>query len=269
MRLLAVCPVDHPGGAEVGLLRLLDRRDWEVTLATPGDGPLREAARERGWRVESLPLGGLGHGEGMRALTAMAPAWRLAREHDVTYLNGTVAGRLLPALRGRRTVLHVHDMVRRVPGFWRQADLVLADSNAVAARLGGLKAHVVGCPVELDPPAVALPWPPGDAPVVGFVGRLEPRKGPDVLAAAAPALRQAGARVVLVGDDPFSEDGAYARRVAAAPDVEHVPWVDNAAGLMGHLDVLVLPSRMEPFGTVLAEAMAAGTPVVASSVDGL
>ena len=57
--------------------------------------------------------------------------------------------------------------------------------------------------------------------------------------------------------------------MASAPDVEHVPWVDNAAGLMGHLDVLVLPSRMEPFGTVLAEAMAAGTPVVASRVDGL
>ena len=34
---------------------------------------------------------------------------------------------------------------------------------------------------------------------------------------------------------------------------------------MGHLDVLVLPSYAEPFGTVLAEAMAAGTPVVATA----
>jgi glycosyltransferase involved in cell wall biosynthesis len=38
---------------------------------------------------------------------------------------------------------------------------------------------------------------------------------------------------------------------------------------MRHLDVLVLPSYQEPFGTVLAEAMAVGTPVVATSVDGL
>src|SRR3954454_14710045 len=166
MRLLAVCPVAYPGGAEVGLLRLLDRRDWEVTLATPGDGPLRDAARERGWATATFALGGLGRGEGARALAAMPAARRAASRQDVTYLNGTVAGRLLPALRGARTVLHVHDMVERAPRFWRGADLVLADSQAVAARLGGLHAEVVGCPVELEPPAVAAPWPPGDAPVV-------------------------------------------------------------------------------------------------------
>src|SRR5947209_7895720 len=193
MRLLAVCAVTHPGGAEVGLLRLLDRRQgWSVTLATPGDGPLREAARGRGWPTATLALGGLQRGAGARALLAMPAARRLAARHDVTYLNGTVAGRLLPALRGRRTVLHVHDMVERVPRFWRGASLVLADSRAVAERLRGLRAQVVGCPVELDPPPLAPPWPPGEDPVVGFVGRLEPRKGPDVLAAAAPRLREAG-----------------------------------------------------------------------------
>src|SRR4051794_22494292 len=190
MRLLAVCPVAHPGGAEVGLLRLLDRRDWEVTLATPGDGPLRAAGRDRGWATATLALGGLGRGEGARALAAMPAARRLASRHDVAYLNGTVAGRLLPALRGRPTVLHVHDMVERVPRFWRGADLVLADSAAVAGRLRGLRAEVVGCPVELDPPEIAPPWAPGAGPVVGFVGRLEPRKGPDVLVAAAPTLRR-------------------------------------------------------------------------------
>ena len=38
---------------------------------------------------------------------------------------------------------------------------------------------------------------------------------------------------------------------------------------MRHLDVLVAPSLAEPFGTVLAEAMAAGTPVVATRVGGV
>ena len=269
MRLLAVCPVTHPGGAEVVLLRLLDRRDWDVTFTVPGDGPLRDAALKRGWRVEHLPLGGLGRRQGARALAAMPKARRLAARHDVTYLNGTVPARVLPALRGHPTVVHVHDIVERIPPFWRQADLVLAASHAVANRLHGLDAQVVGCPVELDAPQRPAPWPAGDGPVAGFVGRLEPRKGVDVLVAAAPRLSAAGVRVVLVGDDPYAADGTYASRVAHAPGVEHVPWVDDAAGLMGALDVLVLPSRREPGGTVLNEAMAAGTPVVASRVDGL
>src|SRR4051812_31263078 len=200
MRLLAVCPVAHPGGAEVGLLRLLDRRDWEVTLTTPRDGPLRAAARERRWATAALALGGLGRGQGARALLAMPRARALAAAHDVVYLNGTVAGRLLPALRGARTVLHVHDMVERVPRMWRAAGVVLADSQAVARRLRGLRAEGVGCPAGLHRAPVAPPWPPGGGPVVGFVGRLEPRKGPDVLVAAAPELLAAGARVILIGD---------------------------------------------------------------------
>ena len=48
-----------------------------------------------------------------------------------------------------------------------------------------------------------------------------------------------------------------------------MPWHDNAAGLMRHFDVLVAPSHQEPFGTVLSEAMAVGTPVVATRVGGL
>src|SRR5205807_7616217 len=77
------------------------------------------------------------------------------------------------------------------------------------------------------------------------------------------------ARVVIVGDDPYRSDLAYTRAVRESGDVEHLPWSDNAPGLMRHLDVLVLPSYEEPAGTVLAEAMAVGTPVVATRVHGL
>jgi glycosyltransferase involved in cell wall biosynthesis len=273
VRILAVCAVAHPGGAEIGLLRLAKRllaRGHALTLATPAAGPLDDA----GLPVVRLGLGGLERGAGARAAASFPRARRLAAGHDLVYLNGTVSGRLLPALMGRRSVLHVHDIVDRVPRFWSRADAVLADSGAVADRLPGLNAHVVYCPVELDVPDVPAPWPPDDGaarPVVGFVGRIEPRKGPLDLVRAAAAIRAGapGARIVLVGDDPYDSAPDYAQRVREAADVEHIPWVPDGAAVMRHLDVLVAPSRQEPFGTVLAEAMAAGTPVVATRVGGL
>jgi glycosyltransferase involved in cell wall biosynthesis len=259
-RMLAVNAVSAPGGAEIAMERFVARLDpgeWDVTVATP----------------ESLDAGGLARGPAAtaRALRSWPRARRLAREADVVYLNGGVPGRLLPALRGVRTVLHLHDLVDRVPRHWRRADVVLAASQAVADRLTGLDAHVVYCPIELDPPEVDAPWETGDGPVVGFVGRIEARKGTLELVRAAPAVRAArpGARVVIVGDDPYGANPTYRRLVRASRDVEHYGWIDGAAGLMRHLDVLVLPSRQEPFGTVLAEAMAVGTPVVATRVGGL
>ena len=272
MRILAVCAVAHPGGAEIGLLRLARRllaRGHVLTLATPAAGPLDDA----GLPVVRLALGGLDRGAGARAAASFPRARRLAAAYDLVYLNGTVSGRLLPGLAGKRTVLHVHDIVERVPRFWSRADAVLADSGAVAERLPGLHAHVVYCPIELDVPDVPPPWPENGrkGPVVGFVGRIEPRKGPLDLVRAAPLIRASlpDVRIVLVGDDPYDSAPAYSRQVRAAEGVEHIPWVPHGAAVMRHLDVLVAPSRQEPFGTVLAEAMAAGTPVVATRVGGL
>jgi glycosyltransferase involved in cell wall biosynthesis len=197
-------------------------------------------------------------------------ARKLAKRHDVVYLNGATTGRLLPALpRDARAVLHVHDIVETVPAKWRRANVVLADSQAAADRLNGLGAHVVGCPIEPEPRRVTPPWPQTGEPVVGYVGRIERRKGVLDLVNAAHRLRKAGARVVLIGDDPYASDPEYLGQVRSSPGIEQYGWVDGAAGLMPALDVLVLPSHQEPFGTVLAEAMNAGTPVVATRVGGL
>src|SRR3954452_13363211 len=180
MRLLAVCQVDRPGGPEIGLLRLLrrlERRGWDITLTSPGLATAPELAAA-GFAWEPLAVGGLEHGAGARAVASWPRARRLSKDADVTYLNGTVAGRLLPALRSHTTVLHVHDIVDRVPRHWHGADLVLADSKAVGGRLDPLDVHVIGCPVELDPAPAPAPWPAREGaggPVVGFVGRLIPR----------------------------------------------------------------------------------------------
>lgn len=276
IRVLGVNAVDTPGGAELGLLRLARRlhgHGWTFDLTSPSDdGPLAKA----GFPHHKLDVGGIGTGEGARAVASWPKALLLARDFDVVYLNSTVCGRLLPALRGStfKTVLHVHDIVDRVPRHWARADVVLADSQAVADRLDDLDAHVVYCPVELDPPHVDPPWPTSvtdGGPVIGFVGRIEERKGVMDLVEAAPLIRAArpDATIVVIGDDPYGRDDAYLRRVKQAPGVVHLPWTDDAGGVLRHLDVLVAPSRQEPFGTVISEAMAVGTPVVATRVGGL
>src|SRR5258708_38260429 len=73
-RLLAIGAVDHPGGAEIHLLRLiaaLAPRGWEITVTTPGRGPLAEQAQAAGARWERLSLGGLERGAG----AAAPPPW--------------------------------------------------------------------------------------------------------------------------------------------------------------------------------------------------
>ncbi|MGI8623452.1 MAG: glycosyltransferase family 4 protein [Solirubrobacteraceae bacterium] len=268
---LAVNAVDSPGGAEVAILRLfgeLAGRGWTLGQTTPsGEGPMVRPGVEHG----RLDVGGLGAREGARAVASFPRARRIGARWDIVYLNSTVCGRLLPALRGARTVLHVHDIVERVPRHWVNADLVLADSQAVADRLTELSPEVVYCPVDLDPPPAPRPWAEDGRPVIGYVGRIEPRKGTLDLVAAAPAIRERipGARIVLVGDDPYDSAPDYLAAVRASTEVEHLEWVENAPGLMRHLDVLVSPSLQEPFGTVLSEAMAVGTPVVATRVGGL
>jgi glycosyltransferase involved in cell wall biosynthesis len=276
--LLAVAPVADPGDAETSLLRLLqglDERGWSITLSTPAAGRLRNVAQHAGWGAVSLPLGGLQRRRGARAVGSWMRARRLAGSHDVVYLNGTVCGRLLPALRGSgaRLVLHVHDVVTRVPGIWQGADLVIASSRAAAARLRGLDPHVVYPPVDPDPPDTAPPWPAGDGPVVGYVGPIEPRRGARELAQAAPAIHRGvpTARVVLVGDDDAGVDRRYRDAVVAADGIEHYDGIADfdTAGLMRHLDVLVVPAHQAWAETAARQAMVAGTPVVGTRVGGM
>jgi phosphatidylinositol alpha-mannosyltransferase len=122
--------------------------------------------------------------------------------------------------------------------------------------------------IETDLWAKAEPWPRDDRPTVLFVGRHEPRKGLDVLLAALPHLPP-DVRVWVVGDGPDTD----ALRRAHADD-ERVEWLGRVDDVekrrrMAAADVYCTPAlRGESFGIVLLEAMAAGTPVVASDIDG-
>ncbi len=92
-----------------------------------------------------------------------------------------------------------------------------------------------------------------------YVGRLEREKGLDVLVEAMDGVR---GEVVLVGSGPLElELRSRARVVGQLGRDELVPWYAAA-------DVLVLPSRSEPWGMTLNEGAAAGLPLVATDAVG-
>lgn len=290
-RVLGVAQTPVLGGAEYALLRvapLLARHGFEVEITTPAAGPLEDAARSAGIAVHRLAVGALSAGAWPGALAAMPRARALARKggFDLAWLNGTVAQRLAPGLTCLALVPHVHDMLERTPlpwrsrRFWAGAPVVLCASRSVADRARSLGAaadalRVVWCPIDPVEPGERPAWADG-RPAIGFVGRLEPRKGPLDLLRALPALaeRNPAARLVLVGGGELGGAGAYSQEVRAevarlGDRVLLLGEVPDASRLMSWFDVLAVPSRVEPFGTVAAEALAAGTPVVATRSGGM
>jgi glycosyltransferase involved in cell wall biosynthesis len=104
---------------------------------------------------------------------------------------------------------------------------------------------------------------------VGWIGRLSPEKGPDVMIRALVALPPT-VRLSVLGDGPRRHE---LNRLADELGVsERIVWygvVPDAARLAAAFDVVVLSSRAEGTPVVLLEAMAAGVPIVATRVGGV
>ncbi len=119
---------------------------------------------------------------------------------------------------------------------------------------------------------------PLDAPVLLFVGRIQPLKAPDVAVRALAELGRPDAILLVVGGasgsegnaeeqllrDLVKELGLAAQVRFVAPQPHHILSTYYRAA-----DAVVVPSRSESFGLVALEASACGVPVVASGVGGL
>lgn len=111
--------------------------------------------------------------------------------------------------------------------------------------------------------------------VVGFVGRLQPLKAPDVLLRAVAKLPQV--HLVIAGG-PSGNGMSTPDMLAGLADqlgitdrVEFLPpqSPEHVVNLYRAADVVAVPSYSESFGLVAIEAQACGTPVVAAAVGGL
>jgi D-inositol-3-phosphate glycosyltransferase len=119
---------------------------------------------------------------------------------------------------------------------------------------------------------------PADAPVLLFVGRIQPLKGPDVAVRALAELGRPDALLLLVGGASGLDGDVEVQRLhALIDDLGVTDQVRFVAPQPHHIlstyyraaDAVLVPSRSESFGLVALEASACGVPVVAAGVGGL
>ena len=101
--------------------------------------------------------------------------------------------------------------------------------------------------------------------VVGGVGRLTSDKGFDLLIEAFRRAALPATRLVIVGE---GSERARLERMAEGLPVSFTGFRNDAKDWFQAFDLFVSPSRREPFGRVIIEALDAGTPVLATEADG-
>jgi phosphatidylinositol alpha-mannosyltransferase len=154
---------------------------------------------------------------------------------------------------------------------WDRITVRIAVSNAARGLVEeafGPGARIIPNGVDLGAFAAAGAAP--DARRVLFFGRLEQRKGPQILAAAWPAVVAAvpDARITIAGDGALR---GLLERDLAGFDASFTGTFDRSGlvGLLGEHDVACLPALGgESFGITLIEAMAAERAIVATAVPG-
>lgn len=275
-----------PGGVQEQVRAIASQmalRGHSVTVLSPGgdDGALDGSGVESRsvGRCITVPANGSRALVSLSLGAASAAARQLRRERiDLVHLHEPLAPVLGWPMMGSRafpTVATYHrsgaDLLYRLAGAAlgrraRRVDRSFAVSAAAARtarEMVGVESDLAFNGIDIEQHQQVEPWPTAGATVL-FVGRDEPRKGRQVLLEAARHLSE-DVTVWSTGDPPRGwrqADGAQVEFLGRIGDEEKRRRVKAA-------DLLCAPSLGgESFGIVLLEAMAAGTPVVCSDIDG-
>jgi phosphatidyl-myo-inositol alpha-mannosyltransferase len=296
MRIGMVCPYsfDVPGGVQshvVELAQVLIERGHRVSVLAPASDntPLPDFVVSAG-RAVAIPYNGsvARLSFGPTAYTRLR-RWIAEGDFDVLHIHEPNAPSLsmlaLKVAEGpivatfhtsttKSLVLSTFQGVLR-PYHEKISGRIAVSELARRWQVEALGGDAVEIPNGVDVPAFAhaplLPGYPRQGGTVLFLGRYdEPRKGMDVLLGALPQLvrRHPGVQILIVGrgDEErlrreAGENASHLRFLGQVSDAEK-------ASAMRSADVYCAPNLGgESFGIVLVEAMAAGTPVVASELD--
>jgi glycosyltransferase involved in cell wall biosynthesis len=280
--------------AMVQFINLLDRRVFTPVYCAEGKGPLTEILEARGveiipWRENMLnlqrPFAAVG---AIRRQAKLLKQWKIDLIHANCFPWNSdllVAARLLRI----PVILHVHNPLdvpfRNLTRF--AAQKVLFCSGAVMQSCGhfqrvAAKSAVLHNIIDVDfwsrghSIRSSLGLGEGDI-AIGTVAQIVHRKGIDILLETARALlRERKDLVFLIVGPQMEREEEFGRRMVAIGQEPafggRVRFLGSRADipdLMASLDLFLLPSRAEPMGIVIIEAMAAGLPVIASKVGGI
>ena len=264
----------------------LVRRGHRVTLVCRPDSHIREY-------LENVPLEIVESTQRRWPPDELRRIAKYARENGVEVFHTHMSrshffGILLRWLTGIPTVATAHS--RNLQLHWAFNDFVIANSEATRRfqrRVNLVRAkriETVYVPVDLaehkplDGAARSrIRESLGAGPqtqLLGLVGNVSSRKGHHVMIEALPAILAECPQVHLavVGHQFAVYTPEIQKRAKELGVDNRISWVgyrDDIPKVMSALDVCVVPSLEEPFGLTAVEALAVGTPVVASSVGGL
>lgn len=212
---------------------------------------------------------------------ALGEEWDVIDVHEEPFSLAAAQVRTLRRMRRQRapfTLYSAQNIAKRYPPPFRQLERAALRSasgvsvcNADAGRIveaKGLQGRATLIPLGIDgdlfSPAAADPRPG----VIGYVGRLEPHKGVDVLVDAVLGAPELSLEIAGAGS---AEAGLRDRARPAGDRIRFLGPVEHDAlpAVYGSFDVLAVPSLDTPgwreqFGRVVVEAFACGTPVVTS-----
>lgn len=210
--------------------------------------------------------------------------WWLRKNHIAAVYNNTIDGLYAPfaaKLVGIPCVWHIREVkpqneTWRRPFTWMLCYLPQNTIFNSTATMHAYSCHPLahwqviynGVPIPEAPPAHA----PDQPVVVGFAGQFVSHKRPAVFlqAIAQAKVRLPALQAVMAGNGPiWSEIQELARQWQLVDSVKMPGYLDDMSVFYGQIDIFVLTSEKEPFGRVVAEALAAGCPVIASRVGGI